>query len=367
MTKTTKPVTFMMIGGGWRADFYIRIAKALPDLFQISGMLVRDAGKGKLTEQRTGIPTYRTLDELLTKAHGSFAVLSVPRTAAPSYITELAARGTPVLAETPAAADLNALLELHRRLPKGARIQIAEQYASQPLHAARLALSRSGKLGDIRHVQVSAAHDYHGMSLVRQLLGIGFDNAVIQGSRFASQIVKGPGRQGPPSAEEMIPHVQDIAALHFESSGKSAVYDFTREQYFSWIRSERMLIRGSRGEINNDRYSYLADYATPVYGQFQRVDAGRNGNLEGYYHKGILAGEQWFYQNPFGGARLSDEELAMAAMLDQMSRYTEGGPSFYSFAEAAQDQYLAIMMMEAIERGTAVRTETQPWAAETVE
>ncbi|MFD1955601.1 Gfo/Idh/MocA family oxidoreductase [Paenibacillus thailandensis] len=357
-----QPVTFMIIGGGWRAEFYIRIAAALPDFFRITGMFVRDAEKGARLENKYNVRTYRTMDELLAHASGSFAVLSVPRTVSPDFMSELAVRGIPVLAETPPAADLEALLALYRKLPEGARIQVAEQYAFQPKHAARLAFARSGKLGDLWHAQVSAAHDYHGVSLIRQLLGVGFEDAVIQGSRFGSRILKGPSRQGPPAAEEFVDQLQDIAAFRFEESGKSAVYDFTREQYFSWIRSGRVLVRGSRGEIADDRIRYMSDYATPVYSELQRIDAGHDGNLEGYHHVGILAGERWLYRNPFAPARLSDEELAMAAVLQAMGDYAQGGPSFYSFAEAAQDQYLAIMMREAIERGTAVRTVRQPWA-----
>ena len=55
-------------------------------------------------------------------------------------------------------------------------MQVAEQYAFQPLHAARLAFIRAGKLGEISQVQVSVAHGYHGISLIRKFLGIGYEN-----------------------------------------------------------------------------------------------------------------------------------------------------------------------------------------------
>ena len=32
---------FSIIGGGWRSEFFLRIARELPDLFEIPGMLVR--------------------------------------------------------------------------------------------------------------------------------------------------------------------------------------------------------------------------------------------------------------------------------------------------------------------------------------
>ena len=56
---------------------------------------------------------------------------------------------------------------------------MAEQYHLHPLHAARIAIANSGKLGEISQVQISECHGYHGISLMRKLLGIGFENASI--------------------------------------------------------------------------------------------------------------------------------------------------------------------------------------------
>lgn len=87
---------------------------------------------------------------------------------------------------------------------------MAEQYAFQPFHAARLALARSGRLGAVSQAQVSVTQEYHGMSLIRKLLGIQFENAVITTHRFVSPIVAGPTRQGPPQEEKIIAATQTI-------------------------------------------------------------------------------------------------------------------------------------------------------------
>lgn len=34
-------IRYAIIGSGWRALFYIRIAKALPEQFEVTGILVR--------------------------------------------------------------------------------------------------------------------------------------------------------------------------------------------------------------------------------------------------------------------------------------------------------------------------------------
>src|SRR6202034_2672725 len=130
------------------------------------------------------------------------------------------------------------------------------------LHAARLAFVRAGKLGEISQVQVSVAHGYHGISLIRKFLGVSFENVVIRASAFKSPLIAGPGRAGPPSEEKKIESLQIIA--HLEFGDKLAIFDFTPDQYFSWVRSQRLLVRGDRGEINNLDASYLADFRTPV-------------------------------------------------------------------------------------------------------
>ncbi|MDQ1913946.1 Gfo/Idh/MocA family oxidoreductase [Paenibacillus sp. GD4] len=359
MSQTEHKITFGIIGGGWRAEFYLRIAQALPSRFEVAGMVVRDAEKGERIESMFGVRTYRSLDKMLEASDPSFIVLSVPWAACPGYIAELSERGVPVLSETPPAPDLSGLIELQKFTDAGAKIQVAEQYPFQPRNQAILDIVRSGKLGEISHAQVSLAHGYHGIALLRKCLGVGFDEVRITAKRFGSRITAGPDRGGEPQREELIPTHQDIA--WFEFPDKHGVFDFTRDQYFSWIRSPRVLIRGTRGEIHNDTVRYLHNFHTPVQTELRRMNAGENGNLEGYYLKGILLGEAWVYSNEFVPARLTDDELAIATCLRKMHDYVNGGESFYSLAEASHDHYLNLLLGKALESGMTVTSERQPW------
>ncbi len=355
----SKTVSFGIIGGGWRAEFYLRIAKALPERFEVDGMLVRDPAKGAAIEAAWGVKTFRTLDELLKGSKGSFQLLSVPSEAAGPLAVELASRKVPVLMETPPARSVEALNSLYKSLAS-AKVQVAEQYIAQPIHAARMNLIKSGKLGAVTQAQISVAHDYHGMSLMRRFLGVEFEEATVKGVFFKAPIVDGPGRNGPPAQEKVKDSGQAIATLDF--GGKLGVYDFTGDQYFSWIRSPRVLIRGERGELNNERLSFLADFKTPIQCSLSRQEAGQDGNLEGHYMKGIMAGSEWAYVNPFAPGRLADDEIAIASCLEGMAAYAAGGPAFYSLAEACQDTYLGLMAAEAVRSGIAVKAERQSWA-----
>jgi predicted dehydrogenase len=353
-------IQFAVIGAGWRTEFFLRIARQMPERFEVTGVVVRNEEKARAFKHKWSVDTYSTVDDLLEKARFSFVIVSVPRTVAPEITLELAQKGVPVLCETPPAVDLESLIALNQSAGREAKIQIAEQYIFQPNHAARLHLARSGKLGTISQAQVSVCHDYHGISLLRHFLGITFEDAEIQAHAFTSPIIESPDREGIPAADRIVQSEQVIAYIRF--GDKLAVYDFTGEQYFSWIRSPRMLIRGEKGEINNFQVKYLQDYLTPVELELRRTNAGPDGNLEGFFLKGILAGEQYVYRNPFIPGRLTDDEIAIATSLVKMDEYAKGGPSFYSLSEASQDHYLSLMIQKAVATGTRVTTSKQLWA-----
>jgi len=355
-----KHIKFGIVGGGWRAEFYLRIARALPEKFSVIGMVVRNQLQGEQMERDWGIPTFRSIEELLRGTSPAFVVLSVRSESLPSIIQELVSSDVPVLTETPPASDLDALIELNQAVGSHAKLQVAEQYMYQPIHAARLSVIQSGLLGSVSQAQVSIAHDYHGISIMRHMLGVKFEDAQIQAISYTAPLIQGPNRKGGPEEEQTVASNQVIAQLQF--GDKSGVYDFSGDQYFSWIRSSRLLVRGDRGEIHNGTVKYLKDFATPMEFELKRMNAGEDGNLEGYYLKGILAGEQWAYRNPFIPASLSDDEIAIATCLDKMGSYVNGGPSFYSLAEASQDHYLGLMIKQAVATGTKVKTTRQPWA-----
>ena len=352
-------IPFAIAGAGWRTQFFLRIAQACPDRFRVTGVAARDPARVAALTAPFGVPACAAVDDL-PAGDPLFIVTSVPWGVNPGLIKRFAERGVPVLSETPPATTVEELRALHALVEGGARIQVAEQYHLQPLHAARIAFARSGRLGTVWQAQVSVCHGYHGISLLRRLLGIGFEPAQIAARAFRSAIVRGPDRDGPPRQESLTESEQVIAQLDF--GDRLAVYDFVGDQYFSYVRGQRVLVRGDRGEIIDGRATYLRDHLTPVRVEFLRHSAGPEGNLEGHYLKGIQVGEEWIYRNPLAPGRLSDDEIAIGDCLLRMADYARGGPGFYSLAEACQDRYLDILIHEAVASGRTVVAERQAWA-----
>jgi Oxidoreductase family, NAD-binding Rossmann fold len=351
-------IEFGIVGTAWRAEFFLRIAQACPDRFRVVGLVGRNASHTAEVALRFGVPAVDSV-EALVQAHPEFIVTSVTRGANLALMQQLAALNMPILSETPPAESVDELIEVAALVKSGARIQVAEQFHLQPHHAARLAFAASGKMGTVSEAQISVSHGYHGISLMRHFLNILFEPVTINAYGFASPIVEGAGRGGLPPQENIITSLQTI--VRFDFGDRLGVYDFTGDQYFSFIRGQRVLVRGERGEIVDERAVYLQDFRTPIHVTFARQSAGINGNLEGHYLKGIQVGEQWVYQNPLAPAPLSDEEIAVGSCLLRMSDYVRSGEDFYPAVEACQDRYLEILVEQSLAENRPITAQPQAW------
>jgi Oxidoreductase family, NAD-binding Rossmann fold len=351
---------FAIVGAGWRALFYLRAAAAVSERFELSGVVARTQERADEVSERWGVAAYSSLARLLDAGRPDFVVLSVPRSVTVDLLEELTAAGLPVLCETPPAADLPDLERVSELIARGARAQVAEQYQYQPLHAARIALTDSGVIGDVSMVSLSVCHDYHAFSLMRRHLKVRGEAAVLRATTVRSTIETGFETSGPRRVGGVVEESRTLGLVDFGS--RVGVYDFAGEQYFSYIRSPHVIVRGSNGEIADCGVRRLSGLDQPVTLQLRREQTGADGDLGGYSLRGISIGDRWIYRNPFAGARLSDDEIAIATCLEHMGRYARGGEPFYGLADAAQDHYLSLCLHRAATAGEAVRADPQPWA-----
>jgi predicted dehydrogenase len=356
-------IRFGLIGSGWRAEFYIRIAKAVPDQFELTNVLIREKEKGEAFSKKFGVKVVNSVDELI-ESNPDYVVLSIKRGIVSDYLIDLFKRNIPVLCETPPGETIESLEELWGQAKKyQAKIQVAEQYFVQPLYAAWLKVIQDGKLGQLGNINISALHGYHGISIIRKFMNIGYENCTIYGKRFSFDVTETYGREGMAFDGEVTSCSRDRLTLEFEN-GKIAFFDFSDPaQYHSFIRTRQLTVQGVRGEIDDLTVRYLTSENIPVTQELNRIDLGKYNNQE-WSHLGIMLGEQFIYKNPFIKARLNDDEIAVATCILLMGEYLSTGKEFYSLQDALQDMYISLMMDEALTHpNQEVRTSTRMWAA----
>ena len=80
-------------------------------------------------------------------------------------------------------------------------------------------------------------------------------------------------------------------------------------------------------------------------------------------HRYISFRGERIYENPFPGARINDDEIAVTDLLAHMKQYVETGKEFYPLREGLQDAYLSFLMDEAVKNpGKEIISTSQSWS-----
>jgi len=360
---TAKPARFGVVGVGWRAQYYLRLASLLPDRLEVVGILGRDPERAARSAGRWSVPAYGSIAELVASQHPDFLVSTVPWGVTPGVVEAAVALGVPILCETPPAPDLDGLRSLWQSVGASGLVQVAEQYALLPSHASRLAVARSGAIGQVTSVQVSSTHMYHAVALMRAYLGAGFGPATASARTFVAPLLNPLVKDAWTDDDQLHDAKTIIATIDF-GAGAMGLYDFTDNQWHNQLRSRRIVIRGSMGEIVNDEVVRLVGPHTIVRSPLVRRQTGYDLDLDAYDTDHISLGDTILYRNPFPTLRLNDEEIAISSMMLAMAAWvrSEGEPP-YPLADGCQDHMVALAVEESASTGAPVTTSVEAWAA----
>jgi len=346
--------SFAVVGAGWRAEMFWRLAAGLEGV-ECVGAVVR-------SPRDLPVPAFGSLAECVARAAPEFVVTAVPWQVNPGVIVEAVERGLPVLAETPPAPDVAGLRELWAAVGGSGLVQVAEQYPLMPSHAARAAAVRAGLIGTPTQVQVSSTHQYHAVALIRGLLAAGRGPVAVRASRTTAPLVNPLTRAGWTDDPEPRPATTTIATLDF-GDGRSGLYDFTTNQWHNQLRFRRLLVRGSHGELRDDEVVRLGEPRTLVRSPLVRRQTGYDLDLDGFDTDTITFGGEVLYRNPYQGRRWSDEEIAIATLLEATAAWVRGAaPAPYPLADGAQDHLIALAVEEAADTDRTVTTGAEGWA-----
>ncbi|MDN3495723.1 Gfo/Idh/MocA family oxidoreductase [Planococcus sp. APC 4015] len=354
------PVRFAVVGTGWRSDFHIRMARAAPDRLEAVAVVANSDAAAERTAAKWGIPVVRTLEDALAFAP-DFVIAAVSWPSMPSVVTELVALGAHVLAETPPAPTADGLRELWSAVGGSSLVQVAEQYMLMPGHASRLAIARSGVIGVPTAVQVASTHLYHATAIMRSLLDVGMDEAVVNARTFSAPQADPLTFDGWVEDPSPSPKTTTIATLDF-GDGRMGLYDFVDNQWWNPLLARRIVVRGSLGEIVDDTVTHLTGEGV-IISPISYRRTGVDMNLEGNEVVSASFEGHLVYENPWRGCRFSEDDIAVASFLEQTGRWARGdGPEPYPLADACQDHLLGLAIEESARTGADVRVTKEVWA-----
>jgi hypothetical protein len=359
MGQNKKPLSFVIVGSGWRSLFFARIAQKFPQQFELKYMLCRTKEKAEKMSSEYGIPTTLSPEECVD-AKPDFVVVAVNKDSLYDETVKWVEKGFPVLCETPAAVSVEDLKKVWELVQNGAKIQIAEQYHRYPIIAAGLKAVAEGKLADPYAVHLSLAHDYHGFSLIRRMLApkdpMGLKLEYMQGEKYSFPVRETDSRYGAITDGSIGEKGRVLLTLQFEGN-KVAFYDFSGVQYHSFIRARHINVQGLDGEWNDTMIRFVDENFQP---QAMQLTAW----LDPKY--ACLDTDELRRQNaawnPFVIMDSDQDEYAIASMMYDMGEYIAGGAEVYPIAESLEDAYQLILMQEALNQpGVKIVPEAMPW------
>lgn len=354
-----KPLSFVIVGSGWRSLFFARIAKKYPEQFELKYMLCRTQEKADKMAKEHDIPTTISVEEC-EAAKPDFVVMAASKASLCEETIKWAKKGFPVLCETPAAETKEDLKTLWEMVQNGAKIQIAEQYHRYPFLASGLKEIKEGKLSDPRAVYLSVAHDYHGISLIRRMLQPANPQSLrleyMCGEQFGYDVTETDSRYGAITDGSVKEQSRTLITLHFQG-GKKAVYDFSGVQYHSYIRARHLNVQGRDGEWNDTMLRFVDETHMP---QEKQITAYLNPKYECLNTDELSRQNKTW--NPFICLDNEQDEYAIATMMFDMRDYITDGEEVYPMAEALEDAYLYQLMKEAVANpGSKIVAENMPW------
>jgi len=357
--KAERPLSFVIVGSGWRSEFYVRIAKQYPEQFELKYMLCRTTEKADKMAAKYDIPT-TTSEEACVAAKPNFVVVAVNYDGLFETTKKWAQKGFPVLCETPAATSVENLKEVWSMVQSGAKIQIAEQYHRYPIIAAGLKAVAEDKLGDPYAVHLSMAHDYHGISMIRRMLQphepMKLKLEYMSGVQYKFPVTETDSRFGVITDGSVKDFPRTVITLQFEGN-KVAFYDFSGVQYHSFIRSRHVNVQGRDGEWNDTMLRYLGEDGMPVAEQLMEWLNPKYACLD--TEQLCRQSDEWKAAVVMDNAQ---DEYAIASMMFDMREYIAGGAEVYPIAEALEDAYLLLLMREAVKQpGCKILPERMPW------
>lgn len=335
-------IRFAVIGSGWRSLFYLRIAKALPEIFEITCVKVRNEEKKRFIEKNYGYKVVMS-DEEVFELNPDFCVIAVYKKDLASVSRFYLEHGMDVLSETPLSLDLEEL-EKFKLLIDGGRCKFmtAEQYYLYPKFSALIKILESGIIGRRSYLRIGVCHEYHGFSLSRCILGYNGIFNPIFARRQEYELRQTFSRYERFNDLSMKESNREIA--YFETrDGRVLLEDFTPESYRSPIRPISFYVEGEKGCCKDFTFYYLDEknetHVVPLKIESHMVKRNDINPLQNEVEviDRIYFEDECVFENKFLQAILSEDEYAITNVLINMKEFIDGAMPSYPFYNSYMD------------------------------
>ena len=227
-----------MLGTGWRARFYMRIAGFRPDILRIAAVFTHTPER-KAEMEAEGFSAFTDIASALAVDHDAVIIAS-GKNGFSDTLRYLHGRRERIITETTFLGLPEEDLEEFSSYDG----LVMEQYWNTPLFSSLLnALSALEAEPD--QLYLSGLHNHHSASIARRVLGTGYQMPEeIQSLSFPSSIVRTGSRRGLEVSGESEEYVRNIRVMKL---GKSLfIHDFSSNQYHSYLYGKHFEVRSRR-------------------------------------------------------------------------------------------------------------------------
>jgi choline dehydrogenase-like flavoprotein/predicted dehydrogenase len=304
-----------LVGAGQRiTETYLPILNALSDRYEVVGFTTRSIVTARKVESENGIPFFASASELIEQRDPTFIVSAVASQFNESTLLNLIDLNRPILTETPLAWTIASGSRIIRKAAeKNVVIGVAEQFPFLPLEQLKNRLIELGVFGEIYAVYNDfSSYAYHGIAQIRRYL---------QGKpTHARSVDYDFGTVIDPRRSDRTSNIRwQVGSVAFDT-GAMAFQQYSDYYVDSGVCfPQTTRIYGKNATMINGDLRYF-DHAT---GQLETASAVREQNdvnttasisinLRGH---GVIT-----FKNAYAKHAFTDDQIAVATLLDGMSR-----------------------------------------------
>jgi hypothetical protein len=321
-----KSSKFGLIGSGNRIkSIYLPVFKSSG--IEVSGFTTRSQDKGELFANETGLKFYSTTDEMVADSDLEYFLVAVSMSANAEVVNNLLKFGKPIIVETPLAWSKKQTKNIVDKANiLGVKIYVMEQFPFLPIELLRHQLYKDGVFGNIYAVHNDfSAYKYHGIARARQYLNS-------DAKQLSSQTIKfnlaSPKISNNPSWQ--------MANIEF-SDGARLFHVFCSEYWGNnMCHPSSFRIYGEKASMTDDKLNVLVDSCSDIITAKVLRESTEGGSTK-RLSISIPEFKDYVWENPYSKDEFSDEQTAVAVLLNSILTNGENGILPYTASQFAID------------------------------